>query len=89
MTDSDILRKFQVTVSLCLSPEQTKEALLSINSYYLGDENCNTYDDKLNFIPKYPEKETPKFKEAQRNCRATYEANVTVSLLTNGHLVVS
>jgi hypothetical protein len=85
----NMLASFKIPVTFCLSPEQKQEALAAINTYYLGDAECNYLDlETMEYLPKHPEKETQKFKSASRNVSTEWIEYVTVGLDQNGCLSI-
>ena len=81
-----ILGKFATEVELKLSSNQLQAAQKLLNLYYIGEENCNHFDEDLNIVPKYPEKETKEFKDAHHACQMTYRVPVCINILENGRL---
>lgn len=88
MTDLDDLfspeNKFVVPVTIHLSKEDELKLQKFINLHYLGDENANELVDGV-FVPKYPEKETPEFKDAVWKIAGGYTAFLSVEFDTNGN----
>lgn len=86
---TSMLVSFKVPVTFCLSPEQKQEALAAINTYYLGDPECNYLDPgTMEYLAKYPEKETEDFKEATCNVSRTFVRYITVGIDHNGCLSI-
>ena len=57
-----LIKSFIVSTTNYLPPKQQVELVTAVNLHFLGDPHCNTADGQ----PKYPEKETPEFLEANR-----------------------
>jgi hypothetical protein len=83
------LVSFRVPVTFCLSSEQKQEALAAINTYYLGDAECNYLDpETMGYLSKYPEKETEAFRYASSNVSRTFASYITVGIDHNGCLSI-
>jgi hypothetical protein len=83
----DMIASFKVPVTFCLDYEQQQEARRAINTYYLGEAECNYLDPETKMcVPKYPEKETKEFKDASKNVSCEWIEYVTVGLDSNGCL---
>ena len=59
-----VSNEFITTVRVQLNHEQKQQLHRFLNLHYLGDVNCNEYDENFKLVPKYPEKETEEFKDA-------------------------
>ena len=85
----NMLVSFKIPVTFCLSPKQKQEALAAINTYYLGDAECNYLDpETMEYLPKHPEKETQEFRNANRNVSTEWIEYVTVGFDQNGCLSI-
>jgi hypothetical protein len=85
----NMLASFEIPVTFCLSPAQKQEALAAINTYYLGDAECNYLDpETMEYLAKYPEKETEDFRYASSNVSRTFAGYITVGIDHNGCLSV-
>lgn len=85
----NMLASFKIPVTLCLSFEQQQEARKAINTYYLGEAECNYLNlETMEYFPKHPEKETQEFKNASRNVSTEWIEYVTVGLDQNGCLSI-
>jgi hypothetical protein len=83
------IAKFKVPVSFCLDYEQIKEAQAALNTYHLGDPECNRLNpETMQYEPKYPEKETEEFKESMRDIEMTRTVFLTVGLDHKGGLSI-
>jgi hypothetical protein len=80
---------FKVPVSFYLDAEQIKEAQAALNTYYLGDAECNFLNpETMQYEPKYPEKETKEFKNSMTNIKMTRTVFLTIGLNAKGDLSV-
>jgi hypothetical protein len=59
-----VSNEFITFVRIQLDHEQKQQLNRFLNLHYLGDVNCNEYDENFKLVPKYPEKETEEFKDA-------------------------
>jgi maltose-binding protein MalE len=87
MTDHEELpvsNEFITSVKIQLDQEQRQQLLRYLNLHYLGDVNCNEYDENFKIVSKYPEKETKEFKEAVRKTYAEHWYQVKVVYDVNG-----
>jgi hypothetical protein len=85
----NLIATFKVPVSFCLDSEQIKEAQAALNTYHLGDAECNRLNpETMQYEPKYPEKETDEFKQSMGNIKMTRTAFVTVGLDYKGGLSI-
>jgi len=85
----DVIATFQVPVSFCLDSGQIKEAQAALNTYYLGDPDCNRLNPQtMQYEPKYPDKETEEFKKAVGDIKMTRAVSLTVGLDRKGGLSV-
>jgi hypothetical protein len=83
----NMIASFKVPVAFYLDYEQQQEARRAINTYYLGEAECNYLDPGTKeYLPKHPEKETKEFKEASKNVSCEWIEYVTVGLDSNGCL---
>lgn len=88
MTEQEELpvsNEFITFVKIQLDHEQKQQLRRFLNLHYLGDVNCNEYDENFKLIPKYPEKETQEFKNAMCRINATHEYQVKVVYDVNGN----
>jgi len=53
-------------------------------TFYLGDVNCNEYDENFKLVAKYPEKETEEFKNAMWRANMVHDYQVKVVYDVNG-----
>ncbi len=82
-----MIASFEIPITFHLSTEQEQEARAAINMYHLGDTECNYLDpETMQYLPRYPEKETEDFKSANSNVSRTFTAYITVGLGPNGCL---
>lgn len=80
---------FKVPVPLFLNHEQIKEAHAALNTYYLGDSECNFLNpETMQYEPKYPEKENKDFQDSMSNVKMTHTVFLTVGLDSKGCLSV-
>lgn len=80
---------FKVPVSFHLDSEQIKKAQAALNTYHLGDPECNYLNPKtMQYEPKYPEKETKKFKKSVGDIKMTRTVFITVGLDHTGALFI-
>lgn len=85
----NMIASFKVPVTFCLNFEQQQEARRAINTYYLGEAECNYLEPgTMEYLPKHPEKETKEFKTASRNLSSEWIEYVTVGLDSNGCLSI-
>ena len=88
MTDQEELtvsNEFVTFVRIQLDYEQRQQLRRYLNLHYLGDVNCNEYDEKMKIVHKYPEKETKEFDEAVWRINAVHEYQVKVVYDVNGN----
>ena len=86
MTDEElpVSNEFTTFVRIQLDHEQKQQLNRYLNLHYLGDVNCNEYDENFKLVAKYPEKETEEFKNAIWKINATHEYQVKVVYDVNG-----
>lgn len=85
----NLLASFKVPVTFYLSPDQKSEALRALNTYYLGDPECNRLDEVTGlFVPKYPDKETQEFKDSTHSVSMGQTVYITVGLGYDGRLSI-
>ena len=80
-----VSNEFTTFVRIQLDHEQKQQLNRFLNLHYLGDVNCNEYDENMEIVPKYPEKETEEFKDAIWKINATHEYQVKVVYDINGN----
>lgn len=80
---------FKVPVSFHLDSDQIKEAQAALNTYHLGDPECNRLNpETMQYESKYPEKETEEFKKSIGDIKMTRTIFLTVRLDHKGGLSV-
>ena len=87
MTDHEELavsNEFITFVRIQLDHEQKQQLNRFLNLHYLGDVNCNEYDENFKLVAKYPEKETEEFKDAMWRANMVNEYQVKVVYDVNG-----
>jgi hypothetical protein len=87
MTDHEELpvsNEFITFVRIQLDHEQKQQLNRFLNLHYLGDVNCNEYDENFKLVAKYPEKETEEFKNAMWRANMVNEYQVKVVYDVNG-----
>jgi hypothetical protein len=87
MTDQEELtvsNEFVTFVRIQLDHEQKQQLNRYLNLHYLGDVNCNEYDENMKLVPKYPEKETEEFKDAMWRAGMCVDYQVKVVYDVNG-----
>jgi hypothetical protein len=87
MTDQEELsvsNEFITFVRIQLDHEQKQQLNRFLNLHYLGDVNCNEYDENFKLVAKYPEKETEEFKNAMWRANMVNEYQVKVVYDVNG-----
>jgi hypothetical protein len=87
MTDQEELpvsNEFTTFVRIQLDHEQKQQLNRFLNLHYLGDVNCNEYDENFKLVAKYPEKETEEFKNAMWRANMVNEYQVKVVYDVNG-----
>ena len=86
MTNEELTvsNEFTTFVRIQLDHEQKQQLNRFLNLHYLGDVNCNEYDENLKIVPKYPEKETQEFKDAFWRAHTTHEYQIKVVYDVNG-----
>jgi hypothetical protein len=87
MTDHEELQvsnEFITFVRIQLDHEQKQQLNRFLNLHYLGDVNCNEYDENFKLVPKYPEKETEEFKNAMWRANMVHDYQVKVVYDVNG-----
>jgi hypothetical protein len=80
-----VSNEFITFVRIQLDHEQKQQLNRFLNLHYLGDVNCNEYDENFKLVAKYPEKETEEFKNAIWKINATHEYQVKVVYDVNGN----
>lgn len=84
-----LIASFKVPVSFCLDHEQIKEAHAALNTYHLGDSECNFLNpETMQYEPKHPERETKEFKDSMSKVKMTRTVFLTVGLDSRGCLSV-
>jgi hypothetical protein len=79
-----VSNEFITFVRIQLDHEQKQQLNRFLNLHYLGDVNCNEYDENFKLVPKYPEKETEEFKNAMWRANMVNEYQVKVVYDVNG-----
>jgi len=80
---------FRVPTTIALDSEQLKEARRAINTFYLGDAECNCLNQEtMQYEAKYPEKETKEFKDAISRVHCDHHIHITVGLDHRGNICV-
>ena len=79
-----VSNEFITFVRIQLDHEQKKQLNRYLNLHYLGDVNCNEYDENMEIVPKYPEKETQEFKDAMWRAGMCVDYQVKVVYDVNG-----
>jgi len=83
------LQPFKCQCRFHLDSGQIKEAQAALNTYYLGDPECNRLNPKtMQYEPKHPDKETEEFKKAVGDIKMTRTVSLTVGLDRKGGLSV-
>jgi hypothetical protein len=87
MTDEELTvsNEFTTFVRIQLDHEQKQQLNRFLNLHYLGDVNCNEYDENMKIVPKYPEKETEEFKDALWRAGMSVDYQVKVVYDVNGN----
>jgi hypothetical protein len=87
MTEQEpkVSNEFITFVRIQLDHEQKQQLRRFLNLHYLGDVDCNEYDENFKLVPKYPEKETQEFKDAMWRINASHEYQVKVIFDVNGN----
>ncbi len=87
MTEQELTvsNKFITFVRIQLDHEQKQQLRRFLNLHYLGDVDCNEYDENFKLVPKYPEKETQEFKDAMWRADMVHEYQVKVVYDVNGN----
>ena len=80
-----VSNEFITFVRIQLDHEQKQQLNRFLNLHYLGDVNCNEYDENMKLVPKYPDKETEEFKDALWRINAVHEYQVKVVYDVNGN----
>jgi len=77
-----VSNEFITFVRIQLDHEQKQQLNRFLNLHYLGDVNCNEYDENMKLVPKYPEKETEEFKDAlwRAGMSVDYQVKVVYSV---------
>lgn len=85
----NLLASFKVPVTFHLSPDQRSEALRALNTYHLGDPECNRLDEITGLlVPKYPDKETQEFRDSIHSVSMDQTVYITVGLGYDGRLSI-
>ena len=87
MTDQEeysVSNEFITFVRIQLDHEQKQQLNRFLNLHYLGDVNCNEYDENFKLVAKYPEKETEEFKNAMWRANMVHDYQVKVVYDVNG-----
>jgi hypothetical protein len=79
-----VSNEFITFVRIQLDHEQRQQLNRFLNLYYLGDVNCNEYDENFKLVAKYPEKETEEFKNAMWRANMVHDYQVKVVYDVNG-----
>jgi len=79
-----VSNEFTTFVRIQLDHEQKQQLNRFLNLHYLGDVNCNEYDENMKIVPKYPEKETEEFKDALWRAGMSVDYQVKVVYDVNG-----
>jgi hypothetical protein len=80
---------FKVPVSFHLDSEQIKEAQAALNTYHLGDPECNRFNpETMQYEAKYPEKETDEFKQSVGDIKMTRTVFLIVGMDHKGGLSI-
>jgi len=88
--DRDDFLEFDIIVDIPLSQQQLDLATKKTCLYYLGDEIPNRKDRKTGkFVSKYPNKETPEFKDAIFRLNSGKRRTLTCVIdIKTGHLQI-
>ena len=86
MTEEELpaSNEFITFVRIQLNHEQKQQLNRFLNLHYLGDVNCNEYDENFKLVAKYPEKETEEFKNAMWRANMIHDYQVKVVYDVNG-----
>jgi hypothetical protein len=86
MTNEELTvsNEFITFVRIQLDHEQKQQLNRFLNLHYLGDVNCNEYDENFKLVAKYPEKETEEFKNAMWRANMVHDYQVKVVYDVNG-----
>ena len=84
--DKVLLTTFEATARISLTTEQVDKARRLVNEYYLGDPECNVIEPSLYIVSKYPDKETPAFKDAHHKLNMCHEVQVILGLYSDGSI---
>jgi hypothetical protein len=87
MTEQEELpvsNEFTTFVRIQLDHEQKQQLNRFLNLHYLGDVNCNEYDENFKLVAKYPEKETEEFKNAFWRANMVHDYQVKVVYSVDG-----
>ena len=79
-----VSNEFTTFVRIQLDHEQKQQLNRFLNLHYLGDVNCNEYDENFKLVAKYPEKETEEFKNAMWRANMVHDYQVKVVYDVNG-----
>ena len=80
-----VSNEFTTFVRIQLDHEQKQQLNRFLNLHYLGDVNCNEYDENFKLVPKYPEKETDEFRNALWRSNMSVDYQVKVVYDVNGN----
>jgi hypothetical protein len=84
-----IIATFKVPISFALDHSQLKEARQALNTFHLGDKDCNYLEpESMEYKPKYPELETTEYKQAMQLVTCSNIAHIFVSLDHQGNLEI-
>jgi hypothetical protein len=85
----NLIATFKVPVSFHLDSKQIKEAQAALNTYHLGDPECNRLNpETMQYEPKHPEKETEEFKKSMGDIKMTRTVLLTVGMDPRGGLSI-
>ena len=79
-----VSNEFITFVRIQLDHEQKQQLNRFLNLHYLGDVNCNEYDENFKLVAKYPEKETEEFKNAFWRANMVHDYQVKVVYSVDG-----
>jgi hypothetical protein len=79
-----VSNEFITFVRIQLDHEQKQQLNRYLNLHYLGDVNCNEYDENFKLVAKYPEKETEEFKNAFWRANMVHDYQVKVVYSVDG-----
>lgn len=80
---------FKVPITIALDRGQLEEARRAINTFYLGDAECNRLNQEtMQYDAKYPEKETKEYKDAMSRVHTDSHTLIIVGLDHRGNICV-